>query len=206
MANVAHSSLTGSNLHETKGMASATDDYVLTATSGAGVYKKLTHVNLTTTGNPFGAQLFHTRHAPSSGTGSDSLISGSWNTRTIGTSVTNEITSASLASNQLTLPAGTYFIQGWATLYTSTGATIGKIRLRNITGSATLLVGTNIYLASGSSNIASSGIQCIQGRFTLAGSTVCELQNYVTSSCAGGTPISSGEIENYVDLCVWKVS
>lgn len=45
----AHSALTGSNLHENKGVASASDNYVATATSGATVWKKITAANVDTT-------------------------------------------------------------------------------------------------------------------------------------------------------------
>lgn len=206
MANVAHSTLTGSNLHETKGMASATDDYVLTATSGAGVYKKLTAINLTGTGNPFGGQLFHIRDQKTSGTVGQTLTATSWNTRVLQTSVTNEISSASLSSNQISLPAGTYFIMGDAVYGGVGGATnYGILRLRNITGSTTLVDGgTPGYysIGSASNNLINNSIK---GRFTLAGTTTIELQHYVSNA---GTmqPLSiSSTPEVYADILIWKV-
>jgi hypothetical protein len=61
MATISHKNLSGNQLHENKGASTATDDHVATAASGATVWQKLTHANLTTTGNPFGAQLLHVR-------------------------------------------------------------------------------------------------------------------------------------------------
>lgn len=91
MANVAHSTLTGSNLHENKGVAAASDNTVATAVTGATVWAKLTANNLTGTGNPFGAQLFHVQDQKASGTSGGTFTSGADRTRTLNTTVTNEI-------------------------------------------------------------------------------------------------------------------
>src|SRR6266516_1340078 len=99
MSNVEHSTLSGSNLHENKGASGASDNFVATATTGATVWKKLTDVNLTGTGNSFGAQLFHVRDEKSAGTVGGTFSSGAWRTRTLNTTKTNEIGSASLSSN-----------------------------------------------------------------------------------------------------------
>lgn len=45
----AHSTMAGSNLHENKGVASASNDFVATATSGATVWKKITSANIDAT-------------------------------------------------------------------------------------------------------------------------------------------------------------
>ena len=59
----------------------------------------------------FESQLFHVRDEKSSGTSGGNFSSGSYVTRTLNTSLTNEISGASLSSNQITLPSGTYYIQ-----------------------------------------------------------------------------------------------
>lgn len=213
MANVTHSSLTGSNLHEGKGVASATDDYVPTVTSGATVFKKLTHVNLATTGNPFGAQLFHVRDGAAL-----SLASAAWRTRVLTTSVTNEITSASLASNQITLPAGTYFIDAFltgrhtATLNNSSSNPAAQARLRDITSGADILYSNvaMLYLyESGGGGTMGSGATfplALKGRFTLSGSTVLELQTYHTSGTMDSFEVVSGIPIINTQAYIWKIS
>lgn len=215
MANVAHSTLTGSNLHETKGMASATDDYVLTATSGAGVYKKLTASNLTGTGNPFGAQLLHVRDSAAF-----SYSAGSWQTRVLSTVVTNEISSASLASNQISLPAGTYYIDADISGYSFVNFTSVDFlaRLYNITTSTALLY-SNMSRISYSGSVGGAGVSSfsmngsgqialrVRGRFTLAGTTTLELQSYSTT---GGTFTSSEAVAGLpiinTQALIWKVA
>src|SRR5882672_5303112 len=103
MANVEHSTLTTTNLHENKGVSAATDNTVATAVTGATVWAKLTAANLTGTGNPLGAQLFHVREEQTQGTESAmTYSSGSYVKVPLTTSVTNEIASASLATSQIT--------------------------------------------------------------------------------------------------------
>lgn len=213
MANVAHSTLTGSNLHENKGVSSATDNTVATAVSGATVWAKLTASNLQTTGNPFGAQLFHVRDSAAL-----SLSSGSWQTRPITTSVTNEITSASLSTNQITLPSGTYFIDALLTgrivqtLNNSSSSPGCQARLRNITAGSDILysnVASNYLYDSGTGGTIGSGATfplILKGRFTLAGSTVLELQTYHTSGTLDSQEIVSGIPIINTQAYVWKVA
>ena len=49
-----------------------------------------------------------------SGTAGGDFTSGAWQTRTLNTEVFNTITGSALAANQVTLPAGTYFLLGAA--------------------------------------------------------------------------------------------
>lgn len=207
MANVAHSTLTGSNLHENKGVSTATDNTVATAVSGATVWAKLTHSNLTTTGNPFGAQLFHARNQQTSGTDGIATTGAAWNTVVLNTSVTNEITSASLSSNQITLPSGTYFIDGVCPFFIANGA-YAKLRLRNITAGSTALVGNQTLTpnASGGATGAGTGHPTIQGRFPLSGSSVLELQIYTSNNGTAGRAASSGEVEVYGEVLIWKLA
>jgi hypothetical protein len=199
MANVAHSTLTGADLHENKGAAAATDDYVATVTTGSTVWKKLTASNLTGTGNSFGAQLLHVREEQVAGTHGGTFSSGAWTKRTLNTSVTNEISSASLATSQISLPAGTYYIEAFAPTY-NVGA--HQVRLYNTTDAASTLVGRNEYSASNGTSAS------VYGRFTIAGTKVFELQHRctVTGTTTGlGAAISWGT-EVYSEVSIWKVA
>lgn len=200
---MAHSSLTGSNLHENKGVAAATDNTVATASSGATSWQKLTASHLTGTGNPFGGQLFHVRDQRAAGSAGTAYTAGGFRTITLQTSVTNEISSASLASSQLTLPSGTYYIDAQA----YTGETVvgaNKTRIRNITDGTTTIVGMSATDGSPLGN-TTSALHTIKGRFTLSGTKVLEFQIYPQSNTAATLASNVGEVEVYADIMLWKV-
>lgn len=206
MANVAHSGLTGSNLHENKGVSSATDNTVATAVSGATVWAKLTASNLTGTGNSFGAQLLHVRDQRVANTAGGSLTASGWRTHTLQTSVTNEITSASLASNQISLPSGTYYASGW--LRRSTGDTTYVIRLYNVTDSSTLVDGGAFKQNRGGTADDSTIINptLIEGRFTLSGTKLVEFQVYPATTTTPAAINLGSAPEIYADLRIWKTA
>lgn len=208
MANVEHSTLTTTNLHENKGVSTATDNTVATAVSSATVWAKLTASNLTGTGNAFGAQLLHVRDQVGSGVASQTLTSSTWNTRRLQTSVTNEIASATLVSNVISLPAGTYYIEAKAIWRNGSFGEKAQLRLRNTTDATTTLLGqSHNFTWSGSGITVSVNMQqSLQGRFTLAGTKNLELQNWTLgTSPTGGGAVSSGENEVYADVLIWKV-
>lgn len=201
MANVAHSTLTGSNLHENKGVASATDNHVATAVSGATVWAKLTASNLTGTGNAFGAQLLHCQERKTVDGGA--ITATTWTTRQLTDAVTNEISSASLATYQISLPAGTYFAQCSATLQSEAGA--HKIRLYNITDAAVILSGMPLRNNNGA---PTGSISLANGRFTLSGTKTIELQHYSVvanaSANAMGNATGTGT-DVFSEVLIWKV-
>lgn len=200
MTTISHKTLTGTQLHENKGVSTATNNTVATASSSATVWQKLTAAHLTTTGNPFGGQLFHVEDQKASGTAGGTVTASAWTTRVLNTSVTNEITSATLVANQITLPAGTYFIDAESIFFGTTGS---KLRLRNITDSSTSRVGV-------SSQANNSTSAALKGRFTLGGTKVLELQYFVTNNPASGAALglatTSAELEIYSTVMIWKVA
>lgn len=123
-----------------------------------------------------------------SGTDGGTASSGSWNTRTLNTSVVNNITGASLASNEFTLPAGTYRITA-AQQLVRTART--STRLYNVTDASVQSVGVNVFgLSSGSGFTAS--IDCV---FTIAAPKTFRLEYRAGSSTTGfglGTAASAG--------------
>lgn len=58
--------------------------------------------------------ILHVREEQAAGTNGGSFNNGSWQQRVLNTVVTNEITGASLSSNQFVLPAGVYRIKARA--------------------------------------------------------------------------------------------
>jgi hypothetical protein len=135
-----------------------------------------------------------------SGTGGGSITSGSWHTRTLNTVVENGISGASLISNQITLPAGSYYIEAIASV---TEPLAVRTRLRDTTNSADLLLSTNIE-----GNAASDGevglYPRISGNIQLAGSTTLELQMRTGQNGDRGRASSFGVTEIYADVQIWE--
>src|SRR6056300_219994 len=102
------------------------------------------------------------RNEQTSGTSGAALTASSWTTHNVNTSSYNNISGASLASKQITLPAGTYKLSGWGgantTFNTSGKSDRFKPRLRNITDGTTTIVGGN-GLSSGYSGTLADGHQ-----------------------------------------------
>ena len=208
MANVPHSSLTGTDLHEIKGASSATTGQVPVANgSGGAPFGKLTHTSLQTTGNPFGAQLLHVREEQPNNVGSSTSAANGWQTCVINTTKTNEI-SATVNTNRVTLQAGTYYTDfSLPSVQNGGSGNFWKLRLRNITSGSTLIV-TPTFSWTGAGSTGGAWPLTGSGRFTLAGATTLELQWYSNSSTAPGGLRSSAytEIEVYTDLKIWKLS
>jgi hypothetical protein len=141
----------------------------------------------------------HIQHQEPSGIAGGGATSGSPEVRTLNTVMLNEITGASLAANQITLPAGTYFIRASAPAYM---VVQHKSRLYDTTGVAVLVHGTaeRTATASGGSQTRSH----IVGSFTLAVASVLEIQTRVGTSYATtgyGVHASYGT-EVYVDVLI----
>ncbi len=155
--------------------------------------------------NPFGLQLGHYQDVQTSGTSGPTYSSGAWRTVRLNTSVTTEISSIALSSNQLTLvPAGTYFVHGRVPFTTSTGnASATQARIQNITDGATLRLGSNV--GSDGTGQRKIGYAEVEGRFTLSGSKTIELQVRANEDMTGGYAGSFGS-EVYANLFLWKVA
>lgn len=106
-----------------------------------------------------------------SGTNGGTFTSGSWQTRTLNIEVTDSGNDASLASNQITLAAGTYEAIITSHAYRVDGH---ACRLQNVTDSATLVNGEGAISFAASDYGAEHSLGF--GRFTIASSKVLELQ------------------------------
>ena len=152
-------------------------------------------------GGIFESALLHVRDEKSAGVDGGSSVSGSFNTRDLNTVLTNEISGASLASNQITLPSGTYFIIATVPTYTSQYA---KVKLRNITDSTDALLGTSSYSGTNVSTFDS-----IYGRFTIGATKTFAIQQRVSLSLGTyglGLAENFGVTEVYTDSMIWKVA
>lgn len=149
------------------------------------------------------ADLVHVREEQTSGTAGGGFTSGAWQTRILNTTKTNTVAGASLASNAVTLPAGTYDLEARAP-----ACRVGRhqARLYNVTASAVVMLGGMVYSAPGSYYAQNDAT--VLGRFTLASSADVRLEHRCESSVASdgyGLPTSWGT-EVFAELLLRKVA
>ena len=152
----------------------------------------------------FESALLHVRDEKANNTGGGTFTSGSFLTRTLNTSLTNEISGASLSSNQIILPSGTYYIEALAPAF---AVTRHKTKLRNITDSSDTLIGTNEITYNVDSTVSTCSF--ITGRFTIAAQKTFELQHRCenTKSTDGfGIENNFSVVEVYSNVRIWKVA
>lgn len=132
-----------------------------------------------------------------SGTAGNAYTADTWNTVILNTEVVDTAAIGSVASNAVTLPAGSYEFCGSVApgTYTSGNAQV-RVRLRNTSDSSTVIQSVN-QEQPGSS--AGQQIQ-ISGQFTTTASKTFELQLYPTDTTAGATGVTSGEVEVYSSI------
>jgi hypothetical protein len=149
----------------------------------------------------FESQLLHIQDQKAPGTFGGTDVAG-YQTRDLNTVLTNQISGASLSSNQITLPSGTFYIQASTVAY-ATGTC--RIKLTNVTDSSNTLYGLNGQVGY---TTAVAPRYFLNGRFTIASSKSFRIEQYVqnaTNSNLGNT-IGDGFVEIYTDVQIWKVA
>lgn len=112
-------------------------------------------------------------------TSGGTFTSGSWQTRDLNTEVVDTGNNASVSSNQITLEAGTYrFRISCPALRVDNH----QARLYNISDSTVVAYGTSEFNGSGGYQATTRSI--IEGRFTIAGSKVFEVQHRCVATFA----------------------
>jgi hypothetical protein len=133
------------------------------------------------------------------GTAGGSSVTATWSTRTLNTLVDDSGIVTSLASNQFVLQSGTYDFLASAPCFNSNAH---KLRIRNITDSTTLLVGSKAYMGSGQTD------SILEGRITLTSAKTLELQHYVSSGFATqgfGVSDSTSENDIFAQIKIQKI-
>ncbi len=144
------------------------------------------------------------RDEKASGTDGGTFTNGAWRVRTLGTVATNSITGASLGSNQITLPAGTFQIDAWAGAF-NVGAHATK--LYNVTDSADALIGSTENTTTGADPTSTKS--SVQGILTIAVPTVFELRHQcgTTKSSTGfGKAANFGVVEVYASVTIRQLA
>lgn len=125
------------------------------------------------------------RDKKTQGTDGGTFTTGAWRTRDINEELADTANICSIASNQITLEAGTYrFNIRCYSHYVS----LDQVRLYNTTTSAVILYGI-----SGHAGGVGQTSHCA-GRFTLAAQSVLEVQHYCYSTRA---------TDGFGDACNW---
>jgi len=155
------------------------------------------------------AEFLHVRDEKAQNTAGGTFTSGAWRTRDLNTVKTNTITGASLATNQITLPAGTYWIESVAPAHSYNGNEISnhQTRWRNITAGTTELTGRNAVAYANVTTVDAQTDSTLKGSFTITGSTVYELQHICTATSPTDGFGNAGNFgtEVYSEIVIWKV-
>jgi hypothetical protein len=141
------------------------------------------------------------RDEQTSGTGGGTFTSGSYQTRTLNTEVHDTANLASVASNQITLAAGTYRCRIVAPAFRCGDH---KAKLYNVTDSADVIIGTSALAQTGANTTTSYSF--IVGRFTIAATKVLEVRHRASTTQASngfGSAVSFGDVEVYTVVELW---
>jgi len=192
MAQKQHNQLTGAALHEPKGVATAVANRVYVSNgAGTGAWSQTP-----------GTQLMQCTDVKAQNTAGGTFTAAAWQTRALGaTPIINQITGASLATNQITLPAGTYDIDAYAPAFS---VDKHRLRIQNITDAATLLLGPTTNAVAGG---FVSTIGVISGRITIAATKVIELQHRceTTRATDGFGVLSNWTDEHFANIMIRKI-
>lgn len=148
------------------------------------------------------SNLIHVQDQKTSGTAGGSSSAGT-NTRILNTVVTNTISGASLVSNQIILPAGTYWVDASCPC---SNAGQSKAYLYNATDSNVQIVSTSEYIGN---TLSAQHRVFLSGKFTIASQKTFDLRHYITSAQASnglGVATNMGQIEIYSEIKIWKVA
>lgn len=145
--------------------------------------------------------IIYVRDEKASGTGAGAYLGG-WAVRTLNTVKANTIgAGASLASNRVTLPAGTYEYVGSAPAY---NCLQHQARLYNVTAAAVIDPGTSEYSSTVDTR---PGRSILRGTFSLSASSSIEIQHAMADGGGQyGYQASRGVNEVYAELFIKKVS
>lgn len=149
-------------------------------------------------------KFIHVQDQKATNTDGGASTAGTFLTRDLNTVLYNGITGASLALNEITLPAGVYYVDASAPAYNVTGHVA---QLVNVSAATTLLIGTTEHASANTGGAAGMTRSHIRGRFTL-GSTQNIRVEHRTANNAGagfGSSFNSTVASIYTDIIIWKM-
>jgi len=148
------------------------------------------------------------REQQTAGTDGGTFTSAAFRTRTLNTEVFDFGNIGTLASNQVTLQAGTYYMEGYGPC-ASTGTAMGRVVLKivNVTDTADVAVGPPIYVGSVTASFDTGTVSVCRGRVTIATAKAFELQQRcetTVNTIGFGRAANFGVNEVYGELVIWK--
>jgi hypothetical protein len=143
------------------------------------------------------------RDVKAAGTGGGTFTDGAWRTRDINNTQVNQISGSSIASNQITLPAGTFHIYASAPAFFVNNH---QVRFYNITDSAVAIQGQSSMSGTGASI---QNFPAVSGVIVITASKVFELQHRCAATRAGDGFGVNGNFsvdEVYAQVTIAKVA
>ena len=156
--------------------------------------------------NPYASRMLYVRDEKTDATPGGSSVAGV-NQRDLNTVVINNISGASLGSNQITLPAGTYYIDATAPSYLSNRTCLD---LYNVTDFGIQLPGSPTYSGATGATVVPDKVR---GEFTITGTKVFRLNHYCeTARVTFGLGVEVGSAftgrntnEIYTECRIWRI-
>lgn len=155
-------------------------------------------------------EYLHVREEQSSGTAAQTYTGTGANeeiTRTLNTVVSNTIAGASLASDTITLPAGSYYLRASASATVVANSLMAVIK--NVTSGENILFGTSLAKA-GAGGAQYPIPSVVVGRFTLSVESGIQMRNLIRGTAGTVYPLglaaALGVNEIYSELEIWKVA
>lgn len=186
-----HSDITDPLIHEPKGISTAAANTVYVADgSASGDWAKLPREALADGSLSSVVYVMHTNTTPT-------LVSGTWTQMSLSALENNQV-GATLSTNTLTLPAGTYDVDGYTSLSFSNSGTrvvVARTRLYSTTSSSEIILSSPFVEVMTSSTRVQTDLR-YNGRFTLAGSTNIILQGYINNADGSDGLIYSGYLSS----------
>lgn len=127
-----------------------------------------------------------------------------WQTRTLNTVQYNSIPSASLVSNNIILPAGTYYARAGAPVL---GVDRSNIAIYGVVTEQYYIRGMNVWSGGNASPVMA--VATLVGVFTLSATTTIEIRQYCstinTNTYALGTECVGVNPDVYTEVEIWKI-
>ena len=150
-----------------------------------------------------GHNFLHIQDQKPQGTHGGTFTSGAWRTRDLNTVLTNTITGASLAANQITLPAGKYYVEASAPAW---GVRRHQAKIQRVSEiAATMLLGKSRHHTGGSTPAVLDAR--VSGQFELDSEATIELQHRSqdTVNNSGFGVACNFTTEVYSDIRIWRI-
>lgn len=156
------------------------------------------------TGSATGFPYIKCSNTQTQNTAGGSTTSGSWLTLILNTKDSDTASIATLTSNVISIPAGTYEVTAYVPLYAGGSSVLVQTRLFNSSDTAVLINGTS--QAQGA--IDTTATSFIQGEFTISGTknVIIQYQTSHSQATTGqGNPVNFGA-EVYSQIKLLKVA